>query len=174
MYNRPKNVQINNLNNLDEINKRIYNRNIPSNNLQPCLSFRPTDTKYQICPINETLEQCKATIENSNNYETTKTFFPGNSKPPPSGFFNHINDESYLRNQFFALQNCPQAHWVPDKTSELYTYNVDANIKPENVLQQHPYLFQKYNLGYFNPNPSTMKMGNTIYNNHTRNQMKNL
>tara|TARA_Y100000592_G_C5341528_1_gene254468 strand:+ start:232 stop:756 length:525 start_codon:yes stop_codon:yes gene_type:complete len=174
MYNQPKNIQINNIDNLDEINKRIYSRNIPSQNLEPCLSFRPIDTKYQVCPVNVPLEQCKTEIGNYNDYQPSKTFYPGNSRAPTAGFLNNINNESYLRNQFFALQRCPQSYWVPDSTSELYTYNVDANIRPENVLQSHPYLFQKYNLGYFSPNPSTQKIGNSIYNNHTRHQLKNL
>ena len=174
MLNQHQQVKINNLNNLEEINKRINNRNFPSSNLQPNLSFRPTSTKYQIYPINESVETTPQNIIHNNNFNINNIFYPGTDKPHFSGYCNNINNESYLRNQFFALQKCPQASWVPDSTSELYNYNVEANIKPDNVLQQFPELFKKESLGYFNPNPSNLIMGNNLFNNHTRNQLKDI
>lgn len=174
MSNQNQQVKINNLNDLEEINERLYKRNIPSDNLQPNLSFRPTSTKYQIYPMNVTVETDPLNIINNNNFNINNGFYPGTDKPPFSGYSNNVNSESYLRNQFFALQKCPQASWAPDSTSELYNYNVDANIKPDNVLQQFPQLFKKESLGYFNPNPSNLMMGNNLFNNHTRNQLKDM
>ena len=98
---------------------------------------------------------------------------PGNRNGPFSGFSNNINDESYLRNQYFSKQECPESYWIPDTTSELYNYNVHYNIKPGPVLQEYPHLFKKDNLGYFNPNPDN-RIGFNIFNNSTRCQLKNI
>ena len=165
------NVILNNLNALEEINTRIFSRNIPSTNLPPCLSLRPTPTKYTTFMVNSDNQNCSNTQE-AINFTVNSVFLPGNRNGPFSGFSNKVNDESYLRNQFFALQNCPQASWVPDSTSELYNYNVDANIKPSNVLQEYPHLFKRHTLGYFNPNPDN-RIGINIFNNSTRCQLKN-
>ena len=165
------NVILNNLDYLEDINVRIASRNIPSANLPPCLSMRPENTKYTQFQVNVPLEPNKLQTQPT-NFTVNKIFLPGNRNGPFSGFSNKINDESYLRNQFFALQNCPQSQWVPDSTSELYNYNVDANIKPDNVLKEFPYLFKKHSLGYFNPNPNN-KIGINIFNNSTRYQLNN-
>tara|TARA_B100000902_G_C27322663_1_gene925832 strand:+ start:8354 stop:8878 length:525 start_codon:yes stop_codon:yes gene_type:complete len=166
------NVTINNLNRLEELNTRIAFRNIPSSNLQPTLSVRSTPTKYTKFMVNNNIENCVNT-QPTTNFTVNSVFLPGDRNGPYAGFSNKINDESYLRNQYFALQNCPQATWVPDSTSELYTYNVDANIKQSNVLQEFPHLFRRHTLGYFNPNPNN-KIGINIFNNSTRCQLKDI
>lgn len=159
-------VKLNNLADVEEINSRIFRRNIPSsNNLKQypitALSFRATPTKYQ------TLETSMA--QNSKNSIIDSSLL---ATKPVQTF--DVNDESYLRNQFFALQSCPQAYCIPDSTSELYNYNVENNIKPDNVLAQYPYLFREESFGYFNPNPHSSTVGFSVFNNHTRNQMKNI
>lgn len=164
------NVTLNNLNVLEELNTRIASRNIPSANLPPCLSSRPTPTKYTTFMVDDNNRKCINT-QPATNFTVNSVFLPGNRNGPYAGFSNKINDESYLRNQFFAIQNCPQASWVPDSTSELYNYNVDANIKPGNVTQEFPYLFKRHTLGYFNPNLDN-KIGIDIFNNSTRCQLK--
>lgn len=154
-------IQFNNLTNIEEINSRLFSRNIPSvNNLKQypitALAFRPSSTKYQLFPTTSSVP-----LENSIMNQ------------PPTQLID-VNGESYLQNRFFALQSCPQAYYIPDTTSELYNYNVEPNIKPDNVLNQYPYLFTPEKFGYFNPNPHSAIVGNTIFNNHTRNQMKNI
>ena len=174
MLNLPDNVKICNLESLEELNRRMFDRNIPSTELAPNLSFRPTSTKYQVCPMNETLEKTNQHNRTYHDFNTNQVFYPGTRNAPVMGYLNNVNTESYLRNQFFALQECPQASWVADSTSELYTYNVDANIKPDNVLAEYPHLFKRYGLGYHNPNPCGLSLGNKLYYNHTRNQLKDL
>ena len=168
-------VTLNNLEYLEEINTRISSRNIPSTNLPPCLSSRPVETKYSTFMVNSQAEAEAPASENTvtqpTNYTVGGVFLPGDRPGPFAGFTNRVNDESYLRNQYFALQECPQAAWVPDSSSELYTYNIDPNIKPGPVLQQHPELFRRYSLGYFNPNPDN-RIGADIFNNSTRVQLR--
>ena len=159
-------VKLNNLADVEEINSRIFRRNIPSsNNLKQypitALSFRGTQTKYQ------TLETSMAQNSKNSIIDSSLLF----SKPVQA--FD-VNDESYLRNQFFALQSCPQAYCIPDSTSELYNYSVEKNIKPDNVSAQYPHLFREESFGYFNPNPHSSTVGFSVFNNHTRNQIKNI
>ena len=44
------NVNVNN-ERVEKLNNRIYNRNIPSSNLQNSFSIRPVSTKYSVMPI---------------------------------------------------------------------------------------------------------------------------
>lgn len=167
---RRGNVILNNLDNLEEINARIASRNIPSINMPPCLSSRPVQTKYTTFMVNTEPPTC-LNLQPPTNFTVDSVFLPGDRNGPYAGFSNKINDESYLRNQFFAKQECPQAYWMPDSKSELYAYNVDANIKPGPVMQEYPQLFKKYPLGYFNPNPDN-RIGANVFNNSTRCQLK--
>ena len=167
------NVTLNNLDNLEEINARIASRNIPSTNLPPCFSNRPTSTKFTTFLVNSQVNNCVNNTEPT-VFSVESVFLPGNRKGPFAGFSNKINDESYLRNQFFAKQECPQAHWAPDSTSELFSYNLHENIRSDNIMEKHPALFNNYNkFGYFNPNPDK-SVGIDIFNNSTRLQIKNM
>lgn len=166
------NITLNNLDHLEEINVRISSRNIPSTNLPPCLSDIPQSTKYTTFPVNNNINS-NNTYSVPLNFSVDNIFLPGDRNGPYYGFSNKINDESYLRNQFFARQDYIQSQWIPDSNSELYTYNVDRNIKPDNISRDHPNLFKKDSLGYFNPNPDK-KLGSLIFNNSTRCQLKNI
>tara|TARA_Y100000591_G_C21598548_1_gene576837 strand:- start:93 stop:620 length:528 start_codon:yes stop_codon:yes gene_type:complete len=169
---RRGNIILNNLDNLEEINARIASRNIPSTNLPPCLSIRSTPTKYTKFLVNSDVKTCSMNTEPT-NFTVSSVFLPGNRNGPFSGFSNNVNDESYLRNQYFSKQECPQSYWIPDSTSELFEYNVDYNIKPGPVLQEFPHLFKRENFGYFNPNPDN-RIGFDLFNNSTRSQLKNI
>ena len=72
----------------------------------------------------------------------------------------------WTRNQFFALQKCEQSDFVPKSTSDLYQTKVD--FVPQK--QSHPLLFEKPDLEPFNPN--VQNLGNDLFNNHTRYQLK--
>ena len=151
---------------LDEMNYKMYESNIPSANLQPQYSIRPTSTKYGYVQILDQRQSSVTPLQSYGTYSTSSVFNPGNAQAPWSGFSNNINTESILRNQFFALQNCEQSEYVPSSTSDLYQTKID--YKP--VQQNHPLLFEKPDLAPFNPN--TSNVGNNLFNNHTRNQLK--
>lgn len=153
------------------INDRIYDRNIPSQLLQPYLSVRPVMTKYSIMPIVDPRSAIRAPMEQLPVYSTSKVFNPGNTQSPWSGFASSINVETELRNQIYALQSCSQAVYVPSSTSELYQYS----FKPEKAgkeLQPFQELFKKEQFGTFNPNPENI--GNGLFNNYTRQQLRDL
>lgn len=154
----------------NELNERLYKRNIPSSVLQPSFSLRPASTKYDHMSIFDKRTGNQSTsvqIKRQPTFNVNTTFNPGNSTAPWSGYATNVNDESKLRNQFFALQKCEQSNWVPSTNSDLY--NVVVVGRKEN--QAFPYLFAQDTYNQFNPN--TQNLGNDLWNNHTRQQLKN-
>jgi len=155
----------------EQTNTRIYNRNLPSQMLQPYLDVRPVMTKYSYFPIVDPRKELNVKLTQQPTYNTNKVFNPGNTQSPWSGFSSNINTESELRNQIFALQKCSQAVYVPNSTSDLY----QVNIKPTPTnIQQHSLLFQKEQFNSFDPNPNSKIIGSGIFNNSTRTQNKDL
>jgi hypothetical protein len=157
----------------NSINKRIYDRNIPSAQLQPYLSVRPVMTKYSIMPIVDPRKPIKVPMEQLPTFSPHAVFNPGNTQSPWSGFASSINTESELRNQIFALQRCSQSVYVPTSSSDLY--HVSFNLeKSGNNHQPFPGLFHKESFSPFNPNPSPSSIGDELFNNNTRVQIRGL
>lgn len=157
-------------NNHNTQNSRIYERNIPSQPLQPYLDVRAVSTKYSFLPIVDPRKENKVNLLQMPTYNPHKVFNPGNTQSPWSGFVTNINRESELRNQIFALQKCSQSTYVPDSKSDLYQYS----FNPTQVQQTHSLLFQKENFDAFNPNPDNKIVGFGSFNNSTRCQIKDL
>ena len=160
---------LNNVNNerVEELNERIYNRNLPSNNLQNSFSFRPVSTKYSVMPILDMHKECNTPIIKEPQYNIEKTFNPGNTQSPWSGYC--VNSESVLRNQLYPLQTCDQYYWVPSSTSDLYN---SRQVVHDNTNQEFKDLFNEEKFNNFNPN--THNIGNNLWNNNTRVQIRNI
>ena len=156
----------------EQTNHRIYNRNIPSQMLQPYLDVRPVMTKYSHMPVVDPRREINVKLEQMPTYNSHAVFNPGNTKSPWSGFSTNINLESELRNQIFALQNCDQSVYVPNSNSDLYNYSFNIN----NTIQNNPHslLFQQNNFCDFNPNPDDKIVGSSMFNNSTRSQIKDI
>ena len=86
-----------------ELSQRMAARNIPSAPLQPQFGIRPVSTKYAIMPIIDRRAPATVPLEVEPTYNPELVFNPGSSHAPWSGFASSINEESALRNQFFAL-----------------------------------------------------------------------
>lgn len=155
----------------EQTNTRIYDRNIPSQMLQPYLDFRPVMTKYSYLPIVDPRRQNKVPLQQMPTYNVNNVFNPGNTQSPWSGFASNINLESELRNQIYALQKCSQAVYVPTSNSDLYKYNFSTT---NNLSQPHNLLFQDQSFSPFNPNPNTEIVGGGMFFNSTRTQVKDL
>lgn len=151
------------------MNERAYSRNVPSQKLQPYLNSRPVLTKYSVLPIVDPRKQVNVPLEQMGTFNMSQTFTPGNTFGPWSGYASQVNDESILRNQIYALQDCPQATYVPSSNSDLYKFNWTNNTR-SNVNQQFPTLFKSEKFGEFNPN--SVNVGNNFFNNCTRQQVK--
>ena len=158
--------------NKEDDNKRIYERNIPSANLQPYLSVRPVMTKYSYLPIVDPRRQLNTKLNEQPTYNVNATFNPGNTVSPWSGFASNINTETMLRNQIYALQKCSQSVYVPSSNSDLYSdvYQPKNSVDPS----AHSLLFKKENFNDFNPNPDNKVLGTSLFMNATRTQIKDL
>jgi hypothetical protein len=153
---------------------RIYDRNLPTFTLEPYLSFTSISTKCNNIDIKnhhmKRQEDIKAnTMEKRNSYNQHKFFNPG-SKAPWKGYSENVNDESILRNQVYALQKCSQVEYVPSSNSDLFQYNIDVT----RVNQTHSLLFKEEQFEKCDPNPEPNKIGNGLFMNHTRNQLRGL
>lgn len=153
-----------------QTNTRIYDRNLPTQMLQPYLDVRPVMTKYSYLPIVDPRKQVDTRFEQLPTFNSQKVFNPGNTQSPWSGFASSVNVESELRNQVFALQKCSQATYVPKSNSDLYKFPAFAQDNP----QSHSLLFQQEHFQNFNPNPDTKIVGSGIFHNSTRAQIKEL
>ena len=153
-----------------QTNERIYDRNIPSQPLQPYLDVRPVLTKYSYFPIVDPRKEISVRLEQRPTYNSHNVFNPGNTQSPWSGFASNINKESELRNQIYALQKCSQSVYVPNSTSDLYAYNFQTPYTPN----QHELLFKNETFDNFNPNPAPKLCGSGIFLNSTRCQVKDI
>lgn len=157
----------------EEENRKIYSRNIPSNPLQPYLDVRPVMTKYSYFPIVDPRRELSVKLQQMPTYNIHNVFNPGNDEGPWSGFASNVNVESELRNQIYALQSCSQSVYVPKSNSDLYNYS----FKPENLQnsqQSHQLLFETPHFKEFNPNPEPNIVGNSMFMNPTRVQVKDM
>jgi hypothetical protein len=161
-------VYYTNLERNQQLNERISSRNIPSVPLQPIYSGRPVSTKYSKMSIIDQYKQATVPIAISPNFNIGTVFNPGNAEAPWSGYASNVDVETILRNQAFALQKGDRASYIPSSNSDLY--NVEIHGRQE--AQPFPGLFNVQTLEPFNPN--TYNLGNDVFNNATRQQLKNL
>ena len=153
----------------EEINERISYRNIPSSQLQPQFDIRPLSSKYAKLPIVDRRENYTTPLQALPTYDIESTFNPGTGQGPWSGFASNINNESRLRNQFFALQRgAAQGSYVPGKDSDLYKVHIPVTESE----QQFPGLFAHDKFEEFNPSPKDL--GVNFFDNFTRQQIKDL
>lgn len=156
-----------NIDRLEDINKRISERNLPSSYLQQQFSVRPISTKYTYMPILDQHKESNIPIIYKEPYNLETTFNPGTSSPYV-GFSSNINNESRLRNQFFSLQRCDQSQYVPSSNSDMYMVNVTGGYREEPQIFNN--LFEEPEINPFNPN--TLNVGNNFFENNTRIQLK--
>jgi hypothetical protein len=152
----------------EELSQRMRERNIPSAPLQPQLGARPVLTKYTIMPILDQRKDATVPITNYPIYNPEQVFNPGSAVAPWSGYATAVNVESTLRNQFFGLQKCDQAEYVPSSNSDLYNVRIDSR----QIHQTHPLLFRTERFAPMNPD--CFNLANQMFNNSTRTELKNV
>jgi hypothetical protein len=151
---------------VEDLNKRIYNRNLPNTQPQMCFSPRPVPTQYTTMPIMDQVAKASVPIKLTSSFNTRTNFLPGDSAPW-SGFKNNVETESSLFNMYFALQACPQAYYIPSSQSELYNKAPAVGRKEP---QTHPELFRKDQASLpLNTNlPCGIPPSNKIFYNNSR------
>tara|TARA_B110000444_G_scaffold196414_1_gene187076 strand:+ start:2186 stop:2692 length:507 start_codon:yes stop_codon:yes gene_type:complete len=155
----------------DNINRKLSMRNIPSNDMGKHFDPRPVSTKYSRLPMIDHRKENNTPIIMHPGYNNSDTFYPGTDKPHYYGFATNVDSESTLRNQFFALQAADQAKYIPPSSSDLYHNHINYQTTNENL--DGFMLFREEQFNDFNPNPSN-RIGNGVFNNATRVQLKNL
>lgn len=149
------------------MNERSYIRNVPSEALQPYLDSRPVSTKFTRMPIVSSEKKSSVPLKQVSTFDPHTIFNPGNTKSPWSGF--NANNESILRNQIYAIQDCSQAAFVPSSKSDLY----QVHWKQTELLQPFPDLFQTQTFPV-NSFEHSQHVGYALFNNATRQQIKDL
>ncbi len=151
----------------NSINEKLYDRNIPSHNLQPYLNVRPVMTKYSILPIVDPRKDTAYSLTQAPTYNIHTSFNPGNAQAPWSGYSSNINVESDLRSQIFALQSCDQSVYVPKSTSDLYKYSfASPNRNYQEGTTNHELLFKEESFNEVNYVSNNTHQG--LFNNFTR------
>tara|TARA_X000000950_G_C13823732_1_gene623047 strand:+ start:820 stop:1314 length:495 start_codon:yes stop_codon:yes gene_type:complete len=144
-----------------------YKRNIPSSSLENSYLTRPSQTRHVVMPLTDCRKPSNVGSILYPSYQTDKIFNPG-SRGPYVGYSNQIDRESQLKNIFHPLQKCSQNTYVPSSNSNLY--------KNENYNNNLRHNFRHLDrVDKFKPfNPNNCNLGNNMFNNHTRQQTKNL
>jgi len=158
---------------LDELNQRLGQRQFADKPLQPNYDPRPVPTKYSHFPIIDRRKAAPPTpLVNYLEYSSKNIFAPIVShNGPVDTYFQNIDFESGLRNQYFALQKgADQAVYVPESSSDLYGFSAVGRQES----QTHTDLFLKQQFSQqanANVNPA---IGSDRFFNHTRQQLRGL
>jgi len=149
-------------------NERIYDRVLPSAPLRPYYQPRAQQTKYTKFETHTEPVVSEVPLLVPSTYSPSEVFYPANRSASWDGFAKNIDIESDMRNQFYGMQKCAQAAYVPNSRSDLYTLQSFTLPDHPNV-QKHALLFQKPEHALFNPN--TTNTSNATFNNSTRHDM---
>ena len=153
-----------------ELSDRLYDRNIPSRHMGAAYFGRPVTTYGVTFPNIDCVKA--STVEKANFpiYCQHSMFNPGQAAPY-NGFAKNVDVESQLHNSFMPLQKAPQSKYIPASSSDMFNADyLTQTKKPTDV--KHYLLFEQYN---FNPyNPNSCNLGYKVFNNHIRQQIKDV
>jgi hypothetical protein len=113
---------------VEQLNKRITDRNATSTTPSFYFSPRPVPTKYTTMPIVDNICASKVDIAYQKPYNTKEDYLPGNSSPW-SGFADNIDVETRLRYE---------KEYIPSSKSTMY---IKPNIPSTHTIQPYPELF---------------------------------
>ena len=144
-----------NLERTEELNNRIFERNITMKHYNPVFERQPQSTKYQKFPITQPFINDEITIGHGTKW---------------TEYSENVNRESVLRNQLYPRSNSTSSHYIPSSESELYNREI---IENPNSVESFQYLFKEQQFN--NTDIGILgKIGNDNFNNATRQQLKNI
>jgi len=172
IYGIPEGVSYGQNARVEDLNNRINSRNTSDYALPPNFDPRPVQSRFEMFPALNSRRPTKVSIESNYDYSLETNFTPPlMARGPVSGFLNHVDAESNLRNQYFALQKgAGQGVYIPSSKSDLYRVTVPY-IPGE---QTHPLLFERTKFdSRLHPNiVSSPSVGKDVFNNYTRVQLR--
>lgn len=153
------------------LNNRIYNRNVPSRIIHQSLDPRATQTRQVLYPALNVFAPSAYPILSNEDYNQGGQFNPG-VNAPYSGYASFVDLETRLHNSFAPVQKYNVNNkYIPMSTSELYVESVKED-ELKRAQQPHPKLFEEQFFQLKNTNPHNL--GRNAFNNHTRQQVKNI
>lgn len=159
----------------EDLNGRIYSRNVPDTHLENWFSPAAQSTRFIKMPVVCGRGRASASAAAPQvvpvvhaPYNTTRDFAAVTRTAPFRGFTTKIDTESSLRNQFYAIQTSDQSVYIPSSTSDLYRVNTAVGRIEE---QTHPGLFERYELKT-GERPNVSNIGMDRWFNHTRTQLR--
>lgn len=172
----PEGISYGQFDRLDELNDRMYDRNLPDHNtiLEPNFDIRSVPTRNcLIFPVLD-LKSNSRTIIQKHNYNTEQNFAPMTKAGPIKGFVSNVNTESQLRNQYYALQHgAEQSIYIPSSSSDLYRVPTPVTMNTEQ--QPFPGLFEKNSYSTTENNYiNNSNIGKDTFNNNTKVQLRNM
>lgn len=165
----------------EEINRRLYDRNIPNRHLENWYTPTPASTKFTRFPIVNCNDNTRKKVAESVGPQNMKIDVPSfnvatdyaamTRTAPFRGFTDNIDTESSLRNQFYALQSSDRACWVPASSSDLYIITSAVGRQEE---QTHNLLFKREQELITSNHPNVEQIGRDRFMNNTRTQLRAL
>jgi hypothetical protein len=156
---------------VDELNERISARVQSDTPLMPNFDVRPVPTKYARFPMIDRITQHKVDIRPMPEYSVANSFASIQSRGPVDGYFSHVQDESILRNQIYAIQKADQVVYVPQSESDLYKVTMATPSSEQH--QPYPDLFSRYQMNVLAPvRNSDPRIGSEKFFNNTRLQLR--
>lgn len=157
----------------DELNQRIYSRNVSAVPLSPNFDPRPIATKQSMFPIIHSRKSANEPIHPSIHFQNDIHFSPANKNRVNADiYFSNIDVESKLRNQNAALQHgAIQGVYIPSSKSDLY--NSSKMVAGRKETQPFPHLFKVGDTPFHTHIPDNLSsIGRNSFFNHTRNQLR--
>ena len=160
---------------VEDLNTRIYQRNLPDTDLEPNFDPRPQQTKYSVFPRPDT-EYKSEPVQQKNylDYYPEVMFYPGNTKGPVNGYLHSVELETNLRNQHIPLHHGDLGiQYIPSTSSDMYQVHVAKSSITEPMPDTHLFDTYQYDPNFSREIPSTT-IGNNVFYNHTRTQLRDL
>lgn len=162
------------------LNDRIYERNIPSSEMQMTFDPRPVRTRQVLFPMIDCYQPSNVPIIERHTYTQDQVFNPGSSAPF-DGYQSGIDKESKLQNRFFPHQKAIQSKYIPSSRSNLYRVDTVGTTHIQNYELTHDPHDDLYTSAEHHaretfshhPNPH-QEVGNDMFYNHTKVQVKNI
>ena len=154
---------------VEELNNKIYKRNLTSAKIDMHESFRSVPTRQVHFPILDCNKPNK--VKKLDNEYNVNTMFTPATHLPTQSYRDNIDVETKLRGAIFPLQKCDKANFIPSSSSDLYSNN---HLPQKSILLNNPHqmLFHSETFDKFNPNKCNL--GYKLFNNNTRVQLRDL
>lgn len=156
----------------DELNQRIYSRNVSDVPLPPNFDPRPIATKQSVFPMIHSRREATEQIHPPIHFKSELHFGPANkNRVNATTYFSNIDVESKLRNQTAALQHgAVQGVYIPSSQSDLY--NSSKMVAGRVEAQPFPHLFKREGRLHTHVPDNLASIGGNHFFNHTRNQLR--